>query len=196
MPETKACIACAEDIKAEAKLCRHCQTAQDDPRWGEPDAIDPNLIVLSPRERRVPQGSMTAEQFDLMESVTVDVGSEEQKLSQEPFDSSRPPGTEDLVPGDCAWAIYPYPGPLPRNLLQSSWSGTNPMKFFAALGNVTGWTYGEFERGAGAPFTTIPRQDGHRTVVWSHGGLLQAWSAAFYFDSYGVCYGIGNETQF
>jgi len=70
------------------------------------------------------------------------------------------------------------------------------MKFFGNLGDVRGWTYPEFERGAGTPFTTMPQPNGHRTVVWSHGGLLQAWSAAFYFDSYGVCYRIGNETQF
>ena len=28
--KTKACIACAEDIKAEALLCKHCKTRQDD----------------------------------------------------------------------------------------------------------------------------------------------------------------------
>ena len=196
MPETKPCIACAEEIKVEARLCKHCQTAQDDPRWEKPEALDENFVVLSPSERRVPQDSMTAEQYDLMESVTVEVGSDEHQNSLVPFDMSKPPGKGDLVPGDCVWAIYPYPGPLPQSLLQGSWGGTNPMKFFGNLGDVRGWTYSDFLRGAGTPFTTMPQPNGHQTVVWSHGGLLQAWSAAFYFDSYGVCYGIGNETQF
>ena len=31
--ETKSCIACAEDIKAEAKLCKHCNTRQDEPTF-------------------------------------------------------------------------------------------------------------------------------------------------------------------
>ena len=30
--ETKSCIACAEDIKAEAMLCKHCNTRQDE-KW-------------------------------------------------------------------------------------------------------------------------------------------------------------------
>lgn len=31
--ETKPCIACAEDIKKDARLCRFCKTAQDDPAF-------------------------------------------------------------------------------------------------------------------------------------------------------------------
>ncbi len=30
MSETKPCIACSEDIKSSAKLCKHCNTRQDD----------------------------------------------------------------------------------------------------------------------------------------------------------------------
>jgi hypothetical protein len=30
---TKECVACAEDIKQNAKLCKHCGTSQDDPKF-------------------------------------------------------------------------------------------------------------------------------------------------------------------
>ncbi len=36
MEETKACIACAEEIKKEAKLCKHCKTMQDDQKFKRP----------------------------------------------------------------------------------------------------------------------------------------------------------------
>ena len=34
--ETKECIACAEDIKQNAKLCKHCGTSQDDSKFMAP----------------------------------------------------------------------------------------------------------------------------------------------------------------
>jgi len=34
--ETKSCIACAENIKAEAMLCKHCNTRQDEKRFQLP----------------------------------------------------------------------------------------------------------------------------------------------------------------
>lgn len=41
------CIACAEEIKKEAKLCKHCGTVQSDRRFREdtPSAKYPNLYV-------------------------------------------------------------------------------------------------------------------------------------------------------
>jgi len=42
---TKACIACAEQIQVEAKLCRFCQTLQNDSRFG---VISPGIVGLPP----------------------------------------------------------------------------------------------------------------------------------------------------
>ena len=195
--EVKACVACAEDIRVEARLCKHCKTAQDDPRWtkqAKPDGDD--KILLSPSERRVPQGSMTAEEWDARQTVEVEKGSEEHENAGRPFDPTVRPKSDDLVPADCVWAVFPWPGPLGSNLISGNWKGPNPEKFFSELGDVRGWTYPEFELGAGEPFSSSPKPDGGKTVIWSHGSLFGAWSAAFYFDKYGICYGIGSETKF
>ena len=197
MAETKLCVACAEEIKAEARLCKHCNTAQDDPRWSSDiRAEGDDTVLLAPSEQRVPQGSMSAEEWDERTSISVEKDSEELKASATPFDPSIRPQPDDLVPADCIWAVYPWPGPLPSNLMPGTFSTPNPQKFFTSLGNVRGWTYAEFETCAGVPFTTMPSADGGRTLVWSHGSLFGAWSASFYFDRYGICLGIGSETNF
>ena len=43
--ETKACIACAEDIKAQAALCKHCNTRQDDERFIIPKKRKSKLVT-------------------------------------------------------------------------------------------------------------------------------------------------------
>lgn len=42
MSEKKTCIACAEEIMAAAKLCKHCGTVQDDPAFN--DDLKANLV--------------------------------------------------------------------------------------------------------------------------------------------------------
>lgn len=195
MSETKFCIACAEEIKLEAQLCKHCKTRQDDPEWAPPEVVPDNMVLLSVAQRRVPQGSLSRDEWLEMESKLVEVGSVDHENADAPFDPSVRPEKDGLVPADCVWAMTPWPGPLPANLILGSFSTPNPPKFFGAIGNVQGWTYSEFEQGAGAPFSNGNLVDGVRTVIWSHGSLWGAWSAAFYFDKYGICMGIGNETS-
>lgn len=194
--DVRLCIACAEEIKAEARLCKHCKTAQDDPRWSQQSQTKrDDTLVLNPDEQRVPQGSMTPEEWDARGAVEVKKGSEEHENAGSAFDPTVQPKPDDLVPADCIWAVFPWPGPLRSGLIPGRWSSPNPAKFFDELGDVRGWTYAEFERCAGAPFNSSRRPDGGKTVIWSHGSLFGAWSAAFYFDKYGICYGIGSETQ-
>lgn len=195
MIESKLCVACAEEIKVEAKLCKHCQTRQDDPAWSSLAAVPENMVLLSASQRRIPQGSLTPEQWDLKESKYVEIGSAEHQQADAPFDPSVRPEPGDLVPADCVWAFAPWPGPMPANLIPGLLSSPNPAKFFGALGNVRGWTFAEFLQCAGAPFSRGAVDGGQQTVIWSHGSLFGAWSAAFYFDSYGVCFGIGSETS-
>lgn len=195
MSDIKACVACAEEIKIEAKLCRHCQTRQDDPTWTS-DTVPENMVLLTDEQRRVPQGSIELEEWALGESKLVEIGSVEHQQADASFDPTVQPSKDDLVPADCAWAVFPWPGPMPGHLVPGPLSAPNPQKFFGSLGDVRGWTYSEFERCAGTPFNRAGVVDGVQTVIWSHGSLFGAWSASFHFDQYGVCMGFGNETAF
>lgn len=195
MAATRDCVACAEEIKAEAKLCKHCGTRQDDPQWVQPEPVPDNMVLLRDDQRRVPQGSLTVEEWGESKTILVEVGSIEHQRADAPFDPTVRPNKEDLVPADCVWAFAPWPGPMPANLIPGSFATPNPQKFFVALGNVRGWTYAEFEQCAGPPFNRGGLVDGVQTVIWSHGSLFGAWSASFYFDKYGICIAIGNETS-
>lgn len=116
--DVRLCIACAEEIKAEARLCKHCKTAQDDPRWSQQSQTKrDDTVVLNPDEQRVPQGSMTPEEWDARGAVEVKKGSEEHENAGSAFDPTVQPKPDDLVPADGIWAVFPWPGPLRSDLV-------------------------------------------------------------------------------
>jgi len=47
--ETKSCIACAEDIKADAILCKHCKTRQDEPAFQKSTPKVPKQDASKPK---------------------------------------------------------------------------------------------------------------------------------------------------
>jgi hypothetical protein len=188
MSEIKECVACAEEIKINAKLCKHCGTDQGDSRWTP--SVE-GMVHLEPGEQRVSPGSMTPEEFDQAATIIVAVNSPEHLNSSAPFDPTAEPGA--LVPADCVWAVFPYPGPFDVSKLPIF---NNAEKFFGSLESVMGWTFREFENYAGPPFNKMQREGGQFTAIWSTGGFFGAWSAAFHFDGYGVCMGVGTVTQF
>ena len=60
MSETKKCIACAEDILLDAKLCKHCSTMQDDRRF-QPDSAEPK------NDQTVKLGDLLAKSNDFVD---------------------------------------------------------------------------------------------------------------------------------
>ncbi len=67
---SKRCIACAEDIKVDAILCKHCKTKQDDLGF-QPAGID-KLIPDSPKsksEKNLNQHCPKCKQVDAVQSV-------------------------------------------------------------------------------------------------------------------------------
>ena len=61
----KPCIACAEDIKPDAKLCKHCGTRQDDPAFLPPSEIGKKAepALKEPRLSFPPSGDEYPEGF-------------------------------------------------------------------------------------------------------------------------------------
>lgn len=107
------------------------------------------------------------------------------------FDASTPPNPGDPVPADCVWARYPYPGPVPYRL-----SG-QPHKRLEQLGTLVGRPYAEITYHVGHPVSSQETVNGVRICTWQG---KEFWSSAtvtasLFFDRYGVCAGLADQTS-
>ena len=62
------------------------------------------VVLIEASERRVPQGLISAEEFDLGGAITVEGNSTEHLNAGAPFDPSIEPGSS--VPADCFWSAF------------------------------------------------------------------------------------------
>ncbi|GAA1059770.1 hypothetical protein [Agromyces bracchium] len=126
-------------------------------------------------------------------SITVEATSPEALEARRPFDPSvRPPTPDELVPADCVWAYFPYPGPFPRDPRPLSRIDQK----FVAMGTLIGRHFNEIASIAGIPMVDMSR-DGIRSSVWGRTSLWTgSWQINLVFDRYGVCARVGTETAF
>ena len=122
------CSECGKELSSDSNYCKSCGTKKGGAVAG------PSQITLRSFERRFLYGS--APKFsEASEDVVVEADSAEALRANTPFDCSRIPDDEDLVPGNCVWSSIKYPGPLPEvvlgrsfqeNLLDDFWVTARP----------------------------------------------------------------------
>ena len=181
--ETKNCVACAEEIQALAKLCKHCHTEQSDQRF----AAEFRTVLIPFNHRRVPYASLNQNALseEDLDDVEVSMDSLEAKnSSSEPFSTHQIPSVGDLVPRSCVWAFISHPG--------FAWRTGQPergMKFFRSISQVAGLRLSDIERYAGPPNINTTGSAGWRTLSWSDNKLFSTFQVTLTFDPHYVCGG-------
>lgn len=182
MSTKKNCVACSEEIHAQAKLCKHCHTEQSDQRF----AAKLGTVWIPFSHRRVPYASLDNKALSDVDLADVEVSVdslEARNASSESFSTHLIPSAGDLVPRACVWAYFAHPGFAWRIGEQSG------MKFFRSIDEVTGLRLEDIERYAGAPNINVQGGGGWRTLSWSEQKLFSTFQVTLRFDPYSVCGG-------
>lgn len=107
------CSSCSSIMDANAKFCAHCGKAN------QAENLSAEAIFLEGHARRFKYGSAES-LLSAGESIWVDSSSEEFKNANSPFSPTKIPQEGDLVPGDCVWSSFKYPGPISPEILGRS----------------------------------------------------------------------------
>lgn len=184
--EEKACVACAEPILLNAKLCKHCKVVQNDERFLQESR---NKILIPFKHRRVLYASVDSNflKDEDMQDIWVEPDSEEAKVaSSQPFSGDLPPTDGDLVPRDCVWAYARHPGYGWPGLIESS----NVKTFFSSAGSLKGRRLLEIQDYVGSPNVAMADSAGWPTLSWTRGGFFSTYQITLKFDPYYVCVGV------
>jgi len=152
-------------------------------------------VVLEGRERRFLYDSTPL--LEARKTVYLDPNDPEVARANSPFDPSKIPQEGDLVPGNCVWVSFAYPGPIPAHVRGGTFES-----------NITGdWLIGrpktEVNQILGAPFVQVREiQDlGGFTIFLSlykeEFGLFKqkVRVAGVWFDEYDVAFRIEDHVN-
>ena len=182
------CSQCGYRFETSGKFCPECGHAVAGQNTND------EIITFQLSDLRVVYGTATEETLPLSEqeseTVRIPKDSELAKTAKSPFDHSRIPNDDDLVPLNCAWAFIKHPGPISEEAVYAS----SINKKFVGMGMLAGRTYSEIVAIAGPPMTKVAHTGG-TNAVWGHTGFLSVWQIALNFDPYGVCIGVYSETH-
>ncbi|CAI8315847.1 MAG: Uncharacterised protein [Cellulomonadaceae bacterium TMED98] len=74
-------------------------------------------MPLRTSERHVRQSSMSFDEWNRHETIWVPPGSAKHEQAGREFNPNGEVSVGLLIPADCAWAIAPYPDPVPPELI-------------------------------------------------------------------------------
>lgn len=180
------CSVCDSDLPAVTRFCPECGNrleletyhVERDGETGE------EWVFLQPHQRRV----KVASQAPHLRFLTSRHSLDDPMLPRSvvPFDASHIPGSNDLVPGDCAWAIL-----APPSEFRGDPARGNLVDRLRALGRISGRRYEAIVGYIGAPVNTREYNSGVFRAMWAGPvGALRTHVANLEFDRYGVCLSI------